>query len=80
MIKTFTQNDLIRFIYHETTEEEEKELKRALLCDPVLKESYNELRETIRSMDQAQLEPSEKTVASILSYSQKTVAKKSTSR
>jgi hypothetical protein len=40
MTKTFTQNDLIRFIYDETSHEESSEIQQALLCDGSLQEEY----------------------------------------
>jgi hypothetical protein len=68
MTKTFTQNDLIRFIYHETTEEETEEISRMLSFDRELQLHYRELLLTKNDMDKAQLEPSAASVANILSY------------
>ena len=69
MIKTFTQTDLIRYLYHETTEAESKEISKAILCDNELQALYNELSSMIQEMDSVQLQPSPGTVLSILSYS-----------
>ena len=68
MIKTFTQNDLIRFIYHETTESEEREINKALICDAVLQLQYNELITVKNQMDESQLAPSQSVINSILTY------------
>ena len=68
MIKTFTQNDLIRFIYHETTESEEREINKALASDAVLQLQYNELIAVKNLMDESQLDPSQSVINSILSY------------
>ena len=68
MITTFTQTDLIRYLYHETTEEESREIDKALLCDGELKTLYNELISMKNDMDAAKLEPSPVTVMNILSY------------
>ena len=62
MIKTFTQTDLMRYLYQETTEEESREIDRALLCDGELKALYNELCDMIlgglaRSQNGAAAEP-----------------------
>ena len=55
MIKTFTQTDLIRYLYHETTEKERKEIDNALICDSELRALYNELMLHDESiMDEAQ--------------------------
>ena len=69
MIKTFTLDDLIRFLYHETSEEESREINRALLCDSELQALFNELKTTIKQLDDAQLEPSPSVLLNILSYS-----------
>ncbi|HRG78309.1 MAG TPA: hypothetical protein PL167_01810, partial [Cyclobacteriaceae bacterium] len=68
MIKTFTQNDLIRFLYHETSEEETKEINKALLCDSELQTQYKELNATRKELDAARLEPSSEVVENILNY------------
>ena len=69
MIKTFTQTDLIRYLYHETTEEEKREIDRALLRDNKLKALYNEVRAALKDLDEATLQPSASTVFNILNYS-----------
>ena len=68
MTKTFTQNDLIRFIYQETTEEEALEIKRVLSFDPELQRHYRELMLAKTEMDKAQLEPSPVVIENILRY------------
>ena len=69
MIKTFTQNDLIRFLYHETSEEETKEINKALLCDSLLQRQYKELNQSKQALDASKLQPSSEVVLKILSYS-----------
>ena len=69
MIKTFTQDDLIRFLYQETTEEENLELKRALKHDSELALQFNELKATIKNLDDTLIEPSQKVIDNILNYS-----------
>ena len=68
MTKTFTQNDLIRFLYHETSEEETKEINRALLCDGELQTQYKDLNASKAMLDDVRLQPSANTVLNILSY------------
>jgi hypothetical protein len=68
MIKTFTQNDLIRFLYHETSEKETKEINKALLCDSELQAQYKELNAVRHELDSARLEPSAASVQNILHY------------
>jgi hypothetical protein len=69
MIKTFTQNDLIRFLYHETSEQETKEINKALLCDSELQAQYKELNASKNMLDETHMQPSASTVLSILNYS-----------
>ena len=69
MTKTFTHDDVIRYLYNETSEEEKKEIEQALICDNVLLDKHKELSGVVRKIEEAQVEPSEKTVESILNYS-----------
>ena len=48
MYKTFTQNDLIRFLYNEMTSEESILLIEALLNDSDLCETYYELKSSMK--------------------------------
>lgn len=52
MIKTFTQNDLIRYIYNETSHEESVAIQQALLCDGDLHEEHKQLRNTVTLLDE----------------------------
>jgi len=76
MIKTFTKNDLIRYLYHETTEKEETEINKALICDAELLAIYNDLRLMKKEIDNTMLEPSSSTVLNILSYARNIEQKK----
>jgi hypothetical protein len=69
MTKTFTRNDLIRYIYHETTEVEKKEIEQELLFNNKLFEKYKDLVEVSMELDTLELSPSEKAVNKILSFS-----------
>lgn len=57
MIRTFTQNDLIRFIYLETTAEECREIEQTLATDPLLKKEYDALKRTTEVLDFAMIQP-----------------------
>lgn len=69
MIKTFTQNDLVRYIYKETTAEENAEIELAMLFDEKLTDEFAELESVVESLDLAQKSPSDRLVDTILSYS-----------
>jgi hypothetical protein len=68
MIKTFTQNDLIRYIYQETSEEETREIHNALICESELQQQYTELLQTQQSLTEAQMTPRASVVQNILDY------------
>ena len=72
MIKIFTQTDLIRYLYQETTEEEAKEISKALQRDEELKAQYADLCAARNAIDASALEQSSATVLNILSYSRST--------
>jgi hypothetical protein len=76
MTKTFTKNDLIRYLYRETTEKEETEINKALVCDTELLTVYNELCLMKKEIDSAMLEPSSASVLNILSYARSIEQKK----
>ncbi len=52
MTKTFTQNDLIRYIYDETSPEESNEIQQAVLCDGILNEELKSLIGTKAMLDE----------------------------
>lgn len=70
MIKTFTQDDLVRYIYQETTKEENIEIEQAMLFDEALADEYAELSSVVMSLNGVQKEPSQSLVDRILNYSQ----------
>jgi hypothetical protein len=69
MTKTFTRNDLIRYIYQETTEREKQKIEQELLLDNKLFEEYKNLAEVSMELDRVELSPSEKTINKILNFS-----------
>ena len=69
MTKTFTRNDLIRYIYQETTEREKQKIEQEFLLDNKLFEEYKNLAEVSMDLDRVDLSPSEKTIKKILNFS-----------
>ena len=69
MIKTFTPNDVVRYYYNETSEEENKAIAQALIIDADLLEVYMQLKQSADKLDEAQKNPSEKVINNILNYS-----------
>lgn len=65
MIKSFTPNDLVRYIYQEMPEVEQELLMQALHSDHALMQEYVEMLSTIEQLNQIRLRPSEKVVNAI---------------
>ncbi len=65
MIKQFTPNDLVRYIYQEMSEGESELLMQALQQDESLMQEYLEMLSTIEKLDQLTLQPSDKVVQAI---------------
>ena len=70
MYKTFTHNDLLRYLYGEMDNNEALMLKDALHIDANLKDSLVELKSTINSVDSLlfSTSPSDFTVSKIKSF------------
>lgn len=69
MTKTFTQNEIIRYIYNETSDEENAAIESALLCDKGLLESYKELSLMKRRLQRVLLNPEDRVISNVLAYS-----------
>ena len=69
MIKTFTRIDLIRFLYNETTKDEERKIRKALLVEDELMDEFKSLKKLVRKIEGLELEPSDDSIQKILSYS-----------
>ena len=69
MIKTFTQDDVIRYVYEETSPEENLLIEDALMSEPDLMTFFLEALELRALMNKIEREPRPNTVRSILDYS-----------
>lgn len=72
MTKTSTQNDLIRFLYDETSREEAKQLQYDLICQGELLDEFNQLASTKLMLSELMYEPSKESLNIILDYSKST--------
>ncbi|WP_373493643.1 hypothetical protein [Aquiflexum sp.] len=72
MTKSFTPNDLLRYIYQEMSEGENELFVQALRGNDTLMQDYLEMLSTIGQLDQLILEPSEKVVKAILRMAKST--------
>ncbi len=69
MTKTFTQDDVIRYVYRETSEKENREIEKAMLCDARLQEMHREFMAIKSDLNKAVKTPSDTTINNILNYS-----------
>ena len=69
MIKTFTENDLIRYIYGETTELENREIETNEIIDPELGNEIRELKSLVKGLESMIQTPSKSVINKILNYS-----------
>lgn len=69
MIKTFTPDDLVRYLYKETSEKENKEILHALLCDADLLDMFKQLAAVKKELNHIFKVPSDRVVNKILQYS-----------
>ena len=65
MIKSFTPNDLARYIDREMPEVEQELLMQALHSDDALMQEYVEMLSAVEFLEQINLQPSEKVVKAI---------------
>ncbi|HAP00829.1 MAG TPA: hypothetical protein DCQ93_02780 [Bacteroidetes bacterium] len=72
-MKLFTQEDLVRFIYNETSEEESLEIKKALLENLDLAKAYQGMLTVKDELEQGKLNPSDSSIDIILQYSREQV-------
>ena len=70
MTQTFTPDDVIRYVYEETTDEENTLIEDAFISDQELIEFYLETLEIKMLMNKIERTPSKGVVAIILEYSQ----------
>lgn len=66
MIKTFTQDDVLRYLYNETNKSENREIEQALKEDYELRTFYEETKQILGWVNSAMLEPSERVIANVL--------------
>lgn len=69
MTETFTQNDILRFIYNDLSIDEKQQISDAILLDINLMEFYQKALEAKLCLEISTKEPSEQAVVNILNYS-----------
>ena len=69
MIQTFTQDDVVRYIYEETSTDENFQIETALVADDTLLGFYLSAIELKSLMNKIKLEPRPQSVEKVLEYS-----------
>ncbi|OIN60456.1 hypothetical protein [Arsenicibacter rosenii] len=69
MIQTSTYDDVIRYVYEETSEEENLAVEDTLMSDPEMMTQFLETLEIRALMNRIEREPRESSIQNILSYS-----------
>lgn len=70
MIKTFTQDDVVRYVYEETSPEENLLIEDALMSEPDLMAFFLDALELRAMLNKIERQPRANTVQAILEYSQ----------
>lgn len=69
MRSTFTETDILRYLYGECSEQENRLIREELKKNLVLKSYYCKMKETIAELDTFEAEPDPTSVSIILEYS-----------
>lgn len=70
----FTPEDLLLYLYNETSPSKSAEIKAVLETDWSLREQFEAIRSTQQKLETLKMSPSQQTVDSILNYAEKAVA------
>jgi hypothetical protein len=70
----YTTEDLIQYMYHETTEEKAEAMEKVIEADWNLKEKLGALKESMQQLDTVITSPREQSVMAILNYARSTAA------
>ena len=77
MYKTFTNEDLLRYLYGEMNREERQELRSVIFENNILRSEFLALKETKESLKKGLVSPSKFVVKNIVSYAKALVIKPS---
>ena len=69
----FTQEDLLQYLYNETSIEKTTAIKAALINDWNLREKFNLLSSVHQKLESIKLSPRKKTIDNILNYAEKSI-------
>lgn len=77
MTKTFTYDDVVRYLYAETTENENEQIVEALALDDNLMNFYLDSLEIQNQMNRITRTPSENVISEVFKYSRQFSSKRS---
>ena len=69
MTKLFTETDLIRYIYGETSKTENIEIENAIICDSDLNENLNDLKLLYEGLNNLIQSPPERSTNNLFRFS-----------
>ncbi|MEO6548710.1 MAG: hypothetical protein ABIN94_11945 [Ferruginibacter sp.] len=75
---SFTQEDLIQYLYNETSQEKSILMKAALDTDWILREKYEVISAAIAGLEKLTFSPRKVAIDYILNYAEKSVSELST--
>jgi hypothetical protein len=67
----FTPEDLVRYLYNETSEQKAASIKAALQSDWNLRETYEKLANSLKNLSEVTFSPRVETINKILEYGSK---------
>jgi hypothetical protein len=67
----FTPEDLVRYLYNETSEQKTASIKAALQSDWNLRETYEKLANSLKNLSEVTFSPRVETINKILEYGSK---------
>ena len=70
----FTPEDLLQYLYNETSPAQTAEIKAALETDWSLREKFEVITSAQKRLEALKMSPSQQTVENILNYAEKAVA------
>lgn len=70
----FTPEDLLQYLYHETSPAQTAAIRAALETDWSLREKFEVIKSAQSRLETLKMSPSQKTIDSILQYAEKAVA------
>ena len=70
----FTPEDLVQYVYHETSLQKSADIRAALENDWTLREMYQTIIEAKRELEPVNLSPRQEALNKVLKYAEKTVS------